>query len=174
MDAAQDGAVPPLPLVSTRLGEERTRAQSELLTGEGFLFDWYRAQKLLDYYLEPVAQKNGLTLPDARLLLHLRQFGTGTRKDLADFAGLSRGSLSVQLQRLTAKGLVSAAESRALDDGEKQLRISFPPAAKPVLAELERVLEDFDAARLAGFTEQERTRYTRLSQRIQNNIQNIL
>lgn len=174
LDAAQDGAVPPLPLGSTRLGEERTRIHSDALAGEGVLFDWYRARKLLDYYLEPVAQKNGLTLPEVRLLLYLRQFGTGTRKDLADFAGLSKGSLSVQLQRLTAKGLVSAAESRASDDGEKQIRISFLPVAEVILAEMEGTLEDFEAARLSGFTEEERVQYARLSRRVQNHIRDIL
>lgn len=174
VDAAQDGAVPPLPLGSTRLGEERSRAHSDALAGEGLLFDWYRARKLLDYYLEPVAQKNSLTLPEVRLLLHLRQFGAGARKDLADFAGLSRGSLSVQLQRLSAKGLVSASETQGRAGGEKQIKISFPSAAEAVLADMEIALGDFEAARLSGFSDWEQVQYTQLSQRVQDNIRDIL
>lgn len=174
VDAAQDGMVSPLPLGSTRLGEERTRIHSEALTGEGLLFDQYRERKLLDYYLEPAAQKNGLTLPEARLLLHLRSFSSGVRKDLADFTGLSKGNLSVLLQRLSTKGLVSTAGSRAQDDRERQMKVSLSPTAESVLVELENTLKDFESARLSGFSSQERAQYTQLSQRIQDNIRDVL
>lgn len=173
LDAAQDGMVSPLPLGSTRLGKERTRIHSEALTGEGLLFDQYRERKLLDYYLEPAAQKNGLTLPEARLLLHLRSFSSGVRKDLADFTGLSKGNLSVLLQRLSAKGLVSTAGSRTLDDRERQMKISLSPAAESVLTELENTLKDFESARLSGFSSAEQAQYTQLSQRIQDNVRDV-
>ncbi len=174
LDAAQDGMVSPLPLGSTRLGKERTRIHSEALTGEGLLFDQYRERKLLDYYLEPAAQKNGLTLPEARLLLHLRSFSSGVRKDLADFTGLSKGNLSVLLQRLSAKGLVSTAGSRTPDDRERQMKISLSPAAESVLTELENTLKDFESARLSGFSSAEQAQYTQLSQRIQDNVRDVL
>lgn len=174
LDAAQDGVVPPVPLGSTRLGDERTRAHSDALAGEGLLFDSYRERKLLDYYLEPVAQKSGLTILEARLLLHLRLYGSGTRKHLADFAGLSKGNLSVQLQRLNAKGLISTSELRGPADGDKQLKVSFPPAAESVLAELESAWKDFEAARLSGFSDDERVQYAQLSQRVQDNIRDVL
>jgi len=173
-DAAQDGAAPPLPMVSTRLGCERTQVPAGTLAGEGILFDLFRERKLLDYYLEPAAQKNGLTLPEARLLLRLRRIGSGARKDMADFAGLSKGGLSMQLQRLTAKGLVSATEARFPGSREKQLQISLPPAAESVLSELEGALEDFETARLSGLSVEEQAQYSRLSQHIQNNIRDIL
>lgn len=174
LDAAQDGMVSPLPLGSTRLGKERTRIHSEALTGEGLLFDQYRERKLLDYYLEPAAQKNGLTLPEARLLLHLRSFSSGVRKDLADFTGLSKGNLSVLLQRLSAKGLVSTAGSRTPDDRERQMKISLSPAAESVLTELENTLKDFESARLSGFSSAEQAQYTQLFQRIQDNVRDVL
>lgn len=175
IDAAQDGAVPPLPLVSTRLGEERTRVHSGALEGEGALCDLYRERKLLDYYLEPAAQKNGLTLPEANLLIRLRQCGVGTRKELADFAGVSRSGLSVLLQRLGAKGLVSAAEVKtAPDDREKRLKVTILPAAEPMLTELKHAYEDFQQARLSGLDAGERARYGELAHRVQDNIRTIL
>lgn len=174
IDTAQDGMVPPLPLVSTKLGEERTRIHSGALEGRGLLFDAFRERKLLDYYLEPVAQKNGLPLADVRLLLHLYQCGGGTRKELADFAGLPRGGLAVPLQRLTAKGLAAVTEARAPEGGDRRMAISFPPAAKPVLADLDNACRDFEAARLSGFTQEERAEYARLDQRIQDNIRDVL
>lgn len=173
-DAAQDGAVPPLPLVSTRLGRERMQVHASLLSGQGILFDWFRERKLLDYYLEPAAQKNGLTLPEIRLLLYLRFFGANTRKNLTDLVGISKGSLSMQIQRLTAKGLIAVTETRIPGSREKIMNISFFPAAEAVLAELQSVLEDFEAAQLSGLSSEERTQYTQLSQRIQRNIRDVL
>lgn len=79
VDAANDGAVPPSILPgSKKLGEERSLVSAEAVVEEGFLMDDYRSRKLLDYYLEPIAIKNDLTLEEARndftfcscLLLH--------------------------------------------------------------------------------------------------------
>ena len=173
IDAAQDGAAPPL--MSARLGEERTRAHDRALEGEGELCDLYRERKLLDYYLEPTAQKNGLTLPEANLLIHLRQCGEGSRKELADFAGVSRSSLSILLQRLGARKLVSVTEIKAAAGGrEKQLSVTFLPEVEPVLAELKYAYKDFQEARLSGLDVGERTRYDELTCRIQDNIREIL
>ena len=84
-------------------------------------------------------------------MLHLYLSRATTRKALADFTGLTKGSLSMQLQRLIGKGLVSVTETYIPDSRERTLQISFPPAAETVLAELENVLKDFEAARLSGF-----------------------
>ncbi len=175
IDAAQDGAAPPLPLVSTRLGEERIRVRSGALEGEGLLYDALRERKLLDYYLEPAAQKNGLSLAEAGLLLRLRQWNGGARKELAEFAGLSGGSLSVLLQRLSAKGLVSAAEAKAASGArEKRLQITLLPAAGQALADVDHAWEDFEEARLAGFSGEERAQYARLAQRVRDNVRDVL
>ena len=173
-DAAQDGAAPPLPLVSKRLGNERIQVCPSLLSGEGILFDQFRERKLLDYYLEPVAQKNGLLLPEIRLMLQLYLSGANTRKALADFTGLTKGSLSMQLQRLAGKGLVSVTEAHIPDSREKTLQLLFSPTAETVLEESENALKDFEAARLSGFSREERTQYEQLSQHIQENIRDIL
>lgn len=171
IDAAQDGAVPP---VSPRLGSERVQVSSAALEGGGLLFDVFRDRKLLDYYLEGAALKNGLTLPETRLLLCLRQFEPPDRKELAEFTGLSRGRLSMLLSRLEGRGLVSAAEDRSPGDREKRLKIVFPSSADPVLADVEEAWRDFTAARLAGFSGEEREQYERLSERVRENIRRVL
>lgn len=174
IEAAQDGSAPPLPLVSTRLGEERTQIRSGALEGEGLLYDALRERKLLDYYLEPAAQKNGLSLGEASLLLRLRQWNGGTRRELAEFAGLSGGSLSVLLQRLGAKGLVLTAGTKEAGRRERRLSVAFPPAAGAALADVEKAWEDFGAARLSGLTGEEREEYARLTLRVQDSIRGIL
>ena len=171
IDAAEDGAVPP---AAARLGSERVLASPSALRGQGLLFDLYRERKLLDYCLEPVAQKNGLSLAEARFLLHLRQFGAGTRRELADFTDLSRGALSILLNRLSAKGLLSAAEVRNPEGGDRLLQIAFLPAAETVLSHLEEAWRDVSAARRNGLSPAEREAYEALSGKIQENIRTIL
>ena len=174
IDAAEDGTVPP---VSKRLGNERVRVSPDALEGQGFLFDTFRERKLLDYYLEPAAQKNDLSLPEARLLLYLRQSGPAARKDLADFAGLPRGGLSMLLNRLEGKGLISVTELRGAKGKrgrESRLEITFPPSASAVLEDVANIWEDFTSARLSGFSPEERELYERFVGRIQENIRGIL
>lgn len=174
IDAAEDGTVPP---VSKRLGSERVRVSPDALEGQGFLFDTFRERKLLDYYLEPAAQKNDLSLPEARLLLYLRQSGPTARKDLADFAGLPRGGLSMLLNRLEGKGLISVTELRGAKGKrgrESRLEITFPPSANAVLEDVANIWEDFTSARLSGFSPEERELYERFAGRVQENIRGIL
>lgn len=174
IDAAEDGTVPP---VSKRLGSERVRVSPDALEGQGFLFDTFRERKLLDYYLEPAAQKNDLSLPEARLLLYLRQSGPAARKDLADFAGLPRGGLSMLLNRLEGKGLISVTELRGAKGKrgrESRLEITFPPSANAVLEDVANIWEDFTSARLSGFSPEERERWEQLAERVQENIRRVL
>lgn len=139
-----------LPL-ATRLGQERTRAHSNTLSGEGLLLDAFRERKLLDYYLEPAAQKNGLTLAEGEMLLNLQQWSGDTRRELTDFAGVSGAVLSILLQRLTAKGMVSVSETKATGGKEKRLQTVFLSAAGAALADLEYAYDEYASARLSGF-----------------------
>ena len=171
IDAAQDGAVPP---VSARLGSERIRVPPAALEGQGLLFDFFRERKLLDYYLEAAALKNDLSLQEARLLLYLRQPGASTRRELADFTGLSRGGLSILLNRLEGKELIGVSEARGAEGREKRLDIAFQPDAAPVLEDMEAAWRDFAAARLSGFSQEEREQYKQLAGRVQENIRKVL
>ena len=86
VDAAGDGMVPPAILPgSKKLGEEHTKVCSEAIAGEGILMEVYRNRKLLEYYLETAARKNGLTVAEASLLFCLSQpHQLTTRAELAD------------------------------------------------------------------------------------------
>ena len=55
------------------------------------LLDAYRDRKLLEYYLDPVADKYGLSLTEMILLIYLRQKPrVDTLKELADITNMSR------------------------------------------------------------------------------------
>ncbi len=172
VDAAGDGAVPPSFFSgSKKLGEERNSVSQEVVAGEGILMDDYRDRKLLDYYLEPIAQKNNLTLGEVRLLLCLSQLRhIGTRKEIADFAGITVRSLSLLLQRLSLKNMLKYEENRTT----KELKITFLPLASPIQNEIAAAQSNFEQAKYAGFTEDELIQYATLTEKIKNNIQKIL
>ena len=176
LDAAGDGSVPPAVLPNSRkLGDERMQVSPHVLDGEGVLYDAFRERKLLDRYLETAALKNDLTLPDAKLLLALWELNfQPTRREAADFANLSRGAFSLSLQKLTSRGLVKLMDIRQGKEQARRMDISFPEAAKPVLADLEIARRDYETARLAALASGELVQYNRLSEKIQAQIRNIL
>lgn len=200
LDAAGDGNVLPsmLPGVS-KLGDERNNVYPEAVSGEGILTEIYRSRKLLDRYLEIVALRYDLTLKDVTLLLYLSQTSTlRSRKELADFTGMSRNSLSMTLQKLSSKNYIRITEvkepkektsrskrrsnedsteatpSTAHKGNQKYLRIELLPAAQELLPALSTVQSDFDNARFADFTEEELVEYARLCEKVNENTRHIL
>ena len=147
----------------------------DILAGTGILCDAFRDRKLLERYLETAALKNDLSLPEAVALLYLRQCTPEvTRRDLADFAGLSRSALALALQTAVSQGFLRTEDLKDPESGEKQTRFLFTPAAGPVLEDLERARREYEAARLDTLTPEEQAAYQALSQKIQTHIQTVL
>ena len=178
VDAAGDGVVPPGILPgSVRLGTERLQISANTLAGQGPLFDDFRCRKLLERYLETVALKHSLTLPEARLMLYLRQIaGEITRKELADFVQLSRSSCWMLLQKLESKGwLTVASETGPVGKGSpKPLRIVFSSQADPLLRDLDEVMLEYRLAMRSGLSQQEAETYDAVNEKIQKQIRQML
>ena len=200
IDAAGDGTVPPSILPgSKKLGDERVFVNTEILQAEGPAGEDYRKRKLLEHYLEPVALKGDLKVMDVRLLLCLcEKHEWDSRRELADFAGISRTNLTSGLQRLTMKGFLKVEEVKEPKSSKKdkttgknktktaemaetkrkerggRITVTILPAADAVMKELEMAQRDYDAARFAGFTEEELIKYAELSEKIKENTKNIL
>lgn len=176
LDAAGDGSVPPPILPNSRkLGNERMQVSPDVLSGEGVLYDAFRERKLLERYLETAALKNDLALPDAKLLLALRSLAfQPTRRELADFVNLPRGTLSLSLQKLTARGLIKLAEVRRKAERFKRLDITFSEAAQPILSDLETARQDYETSRLASLTPEELEQHNLLAGKIQAHIRDVL
>lgn len=172
VDAAKDGTVAPSIFPnSKKMGEERLQICTDFLYGEGPLFEMYRMRKLLDYYLEPAAIKNGITLDEIRLLFYLDTGKEGkNRQELADFVGVSVRRLSSLLQKVTAKKLVRIETRR----GTKQWQITFLAAADPILKELADVRNAFAAACYQDFSPEQIETYEVWHDRIEKNIMRIL
>lgn len=200
IDAAGDGTVPPSILPgSKKLGDERVFVNTEILQAEGPAGEDYRKRKLLEHYLEPVALKGDLKVMDVRLLLCLcEKHEWDSRRELADFAGISRTNLTSGLQRLTVKGFLKVEEVKEPKPSKKdkttgknkmktaemtetkrkerggRIAATILPAADAVMKELEMAQRDYDAARFSGFTEEELIKYAELSEKIKENTKNIL
>lgn len=200
IDAAGDGTVPPSILPgSKKLGDERVFVNTEILQAEGPAGEDYRKRKLLEHYLEPVALKGDLKVMDVRLLLCLcEKHEWDSRRELADFAGISRTNLTSGLQRLTMKGFLKVEEvkepkpsKKDKTTGKNKMKIAemaetkrkerggriaatILPAADAIMKELKMAQRDYDAARFAGFTEEELIKYADLSEKIKENTKNIL
>lgn len=162
----------------TKLGEERIPVSPGAAAAQGPLADAYRSRKLLDRYLEVAALKHDLTVQDVRLLLCLHQGGDmGSRRDLADFAGVSRVTLARLLQKLALRDLIQVEETRDKGDAPgspRRLHVTLLPAARSVLDDGLDALEDCGRARLSGFTQEEREQYAAFSLRVQENMRRVL
>lgn len=200
IDAAGDGTVPPSILPgSKKLGDERVFVNPEILQAEGLAGEDYRKRKLLEHYLEPVALKGDLKVMDVRLLLCLcEKHEWDSRRELADFAGISRTNLTSGLQRLTMKGFLKVEEVKEPKPSKKdkttgknkmktaemaetkrkerggRIVATILPAADAIMKELKMAQRDYDAAKFAGFTEEELIQYADLSEKIKENTKNIL
>ena len=176
VDAAGDGAVPPTILPgSKKLGDERVSICPEALSGEGVLADSFRERKLLEQYLESAALKNGLSLPEARLLLALEQItSVSSRKNLADFLGVSRSVLSMNLQKLTSKGLIRAEDVRDGETAKRQFQVAILPDARPVLEDLAAAQPGYLAAHLTGVTGEEAEQFALLMEKARANTRRAL
>ena len=106
-----------------------------------------------------------------------------SRRELADFAGLSRGGLARTLQKLTVRGLIRVEEQREKRSSadqqdaartEKLLCVTFLPSAQPILAETISAQSDFDQTRFAGFSQEELGQYAALSEKIRDNMRRVL
>ena len=175
-DAAQDGVVPPVILPgASRLGDERTKVSEEVLESNGLLQNAYRDRMLLQYYLEPVALKHDISIPELRLMLYLSKADrVGTRRELANLIDLSKTSLTLTLKKLESRKLISISDTKDPETKEKQLELTFLPEAEIVLEELSQAEQECERARLAGFSPEELEEYRRLSEKIKCNIQNVL
>lgn len=167
VDAAGDGIVP-LSIFpgAKKLGNERSSFSRDALLGDGILMNGYRDRKLLEHYLDSVALKYGMTVSETTLLLYLSQRPQiKSLKELADIVNMPRSRLTIALQKLSSKEFIHV---------EGQTEISLLSGSEPVLADLAAAQRDFEQARYAGFSEEEMIQYSRLSNRIKENISHVL
>lgn len=172
IDVASDGIVAPVILPGTKkLGKERLCSSPVSVQGDEELWENYYYRKLLDHYLEPYAIIHELSLEEMRILMYLTlEPQCENYKELADFLQISQRRMTVLLQRLSQKKIVSVKKKYA----EKQLEIVFLQEAASIREALKEVREKYKAAKTAGLTEEEKAEYMRLTEKIRGSIEQLL
>ena len=170
VDAAGDGLVSPTILPGNyKLGDERTNVSEGVQEGEGFFFELYRERKLQDRLLEVAAFRNDLTTADVKVLLYYGQIREKcTFKEIAAILGISRGTLTLAIQRLLAKGLLEAQEA------DEAREFVAAPEAEQILGELMIVMNDLEQIQFEGFSQQEMELFDKLNERRKENIRRAL
>lgn len=165
--SAKDNFVAP---GSKKLGKERHYAAAEAVDAEGIVIEFYRYRKLFERYCETIAIKNGLSLDELYVLLYLTQGVSITGlAQLSDLSGLSKKVLSTAIQKLEKKNLL-----RKTTIKRNRYQFTILPLAEPILQDLETAQADFDTARFAGFSSHDLVKYGEYTEKIKQNMQNIL
>lgn len=180
LDAANDGIVPPTLLPGAiRLGEERTQINPKLLEHETPLLDIYLTRKCLELCLQTTALRYDLQIEDAYVLLFLSQnHDMHTRKELADFIGLSKRKLDMTLLKLKTHGYLTWKEVPSADKTAKStvrlLDIQLLPITQPILTDLTNTQSNYQHVLFEGFTKAEIEEYKMLSQKLKKHMAKIL
>ena len=185
IDAASDGVVPPSLLPgSLKLGEERVHIDPTLFENLGVLSDIYLKKKSLEAAFQLTLFRYDLQLNEAWLLLYLNHNNKPcTRKELADFIGCSKRSLSIILQTLKTRGLITwtehvttkAVKTKDKKPNFKMLDIHILPAALPILESLKNAQNTYYESIFNGFSAEEIELYRSMSKRIEENmLKNII
>ena len=172
MDVASDEVVPPTLISnSKKLGQERSVANAAWGEEQHYFAEDYRNRKLMEYYLEPVAIKNDLSLEEARVLLVLsHQPIVKNKKELAEFLEISQQKLAILLKKFRKNEYVKTSKKR----GKESLQITFGNAAEKLVEELRLAESQFETARFSGLSEEEQQMYQRLAERIKDNTLGII
>lgn len=176
--AKDDAAISVLP-GTRKLGEESvTVIDTDGMDLTVFAENYYE-DKLLDYYLLPIAQQEGLEMEDAAVLLYVQQAGGPvTEKMIANYTRMGSVAATASIQKLRFKKLIRTI--RPNKDNEEAARSErYRPAylycgSENLADQLRQVFRDFDALRFDGFSEREKREYRELAARSVERIRAFL
>ena len=138
--ATDDSAIGGMP-GTTKLGRERVPGYVPAGAQPNPFLGVYWAQRVLDRYLDRVAEQNDLTLKQARIMAYLRYCpGVVDMAALSDFLQQTRATTMVDLQRLSMSGLID------LQWHDGGFEASFcVPRGEQVAAGIDHVAADFES-----------------------------
>lgn len=175
-DIAGDGEVLPFIVPGNyKLGQERTNVSEGVQEGEGVFFELYRERKLQEKMLDAVVLRNELTINEVKLLYYLSQpHENCTFKEMANILNITRGGLSLAIQKLLSKELIEAKEKEKTKGKASSEKYVVTTAADEILSEVLFVLNDFDQIQYEGFSQEEIQLYEKLKEKRDQNIRKAL
>lgn len=118
-------------------------------------------------YSAPEFEKNGLTVPQWRILLALRQYGERRVGDLVKLTAIEPPTLSRLLGMLEERGLL---ERRRVQPDTRGVAVSLLPAGRHVFEETIESALEAEAMLTEGFTHAERLRLQSYLTRMFDNV----
>lgn len=116
-----------------------------------------------------IAEENiGVTSSEARVLSHLARSGSIRQVELAERLGIAPMSLSVFLDRLEARGLVTRTPD---PDDRRAKQVTLREEAAPILRRVTEMGKRIRAAALAGIDETRRTEFLETAKVIRRNLE---
>lgn len=176
--AKDDAALSVLP-GTRKLGEEAVSVVDTAGMKQTVLTENYYEDKLLEYYMLPIAQRLGLEMEEAFVLLYVHEAGVPvTEKMIEDFTGQGTVAVTASIQKLRLKKLIRTIRPQK-ENAEKGWSERYRPyylfsGDESLSGQLRQVFADFDALRFAGFSEEERRQYRELGSRAVNNIRKFM
>lgn len=164
-----DFALPFMP-GTKKVGKEAVAAEYNPNMKATVYTENYYENRLLQYYLSPIAKELGLEAADADVLLYVQQAHTPvTEKMIIDYTGLGLVTVTGSIQKLRYKKLirsVSTAKNRIPRDAAARFRTHYEFfGSEKLSAQLDQVFTDFDHLRFRNFTEEEQKQYKELGKR---------
>lgn len=165
LTAAKDGGVAPIFLPGVKkMGEEKKKFHIDALNKEGIIMEQYRTKKLLEFQLDYVARKNGLSSDETYLLLCIMYSEEyASIREMADFTGFTQRKLSILLQRLEKKKWI---QKEIL--GKKWI-VTISSDTGSLKLDFQMALEDYQSIRLKGLKKEEYEMYQNLQEKIKRN-----
>ena len=127
--------------------------------------------RLLVRSFEQRATQLGLTLSQAKVLIHLSRNEGATQARLADLSDTDRMTLVRIIDRMESDGWL---ERRPDPTDRRVYRLFLKPPADPVLAEVTRLADNMRAEALAGVSAEERTQLSSTLDRIRSNLLSLV
>ncbi len=185
IDAAGDGVVAPSVLPgSQKLKKEQYTLIPETAAGDDILAELYRGRKLLEHYLKKVAVHFNLTVSDVTILICVsRTNGICTRKEIADFTGISRSTVNRSLQKLSSREFIKITDVRIKGTRKskdekvssgKKIYVVLLPDSDEIMSAIEAAQSAMDAARFEGFTQEDLINGEEVREKIRENIMRVL
>lgn len=127
----------------------------------------YELSRAMRQYLGRATRSLGFTQEQWRALWHLSRNEGLTQTNLASLLEVQPISLTRALDRLAEQGLI---ERRPAPNDRRAMQVFLTDEAKPVIAELHVILDEFKRTAIAGLSEAEQEKTTELLRHMRANL----
>lgn len=123
-----------------------------------------RFSKYYDRQFLPLLERTGLSVREIHVLLFLANHpGQDTARDVTELRGIAKSQVSQSVEVLTARGLLAR---RADGEDRRIIHLEITGEGAPLAREAQAVQAACGRRMLAGLTEEERTVFLKLLERV--------